>query len=134
MTKVYFTKEISKESILRLYKMLGIDLPGKVAIKVHTGEVGNQNFIKPEFWKPVIDEMKGIVVECNTAYDGSRNTDIKHLELIKDHGWDRYFDFDLMDINGSEMVLDIQNGQRIKKNNEKNRNENTDIYENTNFF
>ena len=114
--KVYFSKIITGEKVLELIRLLNKELPKPLAIKLHSGERGNQNFIKPEFWKPVIDEMKGTVVECNTAYDGGRNTDIKHLELIKDHGWDRYFDFDLMDINGSEMVLDIQNGQRIKKN------------------
>ena len=116
MTKVYFTKEISKESILRLYKMLGIDLPGKVAVKVHSGEVGNQNFIKPEMFKDIVDYVKGTVVECNTAYEGERDTTEKHLKAIKKHGWNDYYDFDLMDAEGPDMVLDIPNGKVIKQN------------------
>ena len=116
MTKVYFTKEISKESILRLYKMLGIDLPGKVAVKVHSGEVGNQNFIKPEMFKDIVDYVKGTVVECNTAYEGERDTTEKHLKAIKKHGWNDYYDFDLMDAEGPDMVLDIPSGKVIKQN------------------
>ena len=115
-SKVYFSKTITGEKVLELIKLLNKDLPKPLAIKLHSGERGNQNYIRPEFWKPVIDELKETVVECNTAYDGSRNTDIKHLQLIKDHGWDKYFDFDLMDIAGSEMTLDIPNGKKIKKN------------------
>ena len=116
MTKVYFTKEISKESILRLYKMLGIDLPGKLAVKVHSGEVGNQNFIKPEMFKDIVDYVKGTVVECNTAYEGERDTTEKHLKAIKKHGWNDYYDFDLIDAEGPDMVLDIPNGKVIKQN------------------
>ena len=113
---VYFSKTISGEKILELIKKLDKELIPPVAIKLHSGERGNQNYLKPEFFKPVIDEIKGTVVECNTAYDGSRDTDIKHLQLIKDHGWDKYFDFDLMDLNGSQIELDIPNGLQIKKN------------------
>ena len=116
MTKVYFTKEISKESILRLYKMLGIELTGKVAVKVHSGEVGNQNFIRPAMFKDIIDYVKGTVVECNTAYEGERDTTEKHLKAIKKHGWNDYYDFDLMDAEGPDMVLDIPNGKVIKQN------------------
>ena len=113
---VYFSKTISGEKILELIKKLDKELIPPVAIKLHSGERGNQNYLKPEFFKPVIDEIKGTVVECNTAYDGSRDTDIKHLQLIKDHGWDKYFDFDLMDLNGLQIELDIPNGLQIKKN------------------
>lgn len=113
---VYFSKTINGEKILELIKKLDKELIPPVAIKLHSGERGNQNYLKPEFFKPVIDEIKGTVVECNTAYDGSRDTDIKHLQLIKDHGWDKYFDFDLMDLNGSQIELDISNGLQIKKN------------------
>ena len=113
---VYFSKTISGEKILELIKLLNKPLKEPIAIKLHSGERGNQNYLKPEFFKPVIDEIKGTVVECNTAYDGSRNDDIKHLQLIKDHGWDKYFDFDLMDLNGSQIELDIPNGLQIKKN------------------
>lgn len=113
---VYFSKTISGEKILELIKLLNKPLKEPIAIKLHSGERGNQNYLKPEFFKPVIDEIKGTVVECNTAYDGSRNDDIKHLQLIKDHGWDKYFDFDLMDLNGSQIELEIPNGLQIKKN------------------
>ena len=115
-SKVYFTKEISPEKVLEIYKLLGAELKGKVAVKVHSGEVGNQNFLRPPFWKPVVDYVGGTVVECNTAYDSERNTTKKHLKAIKKHGWNDYFDFDLLDAEGSDLVLDIPNGKVIKKN------------------
>ena len=115
MTKVYFTREITSASILRLYKALGITLPEKVAVKVHSGEVGNQNFLKPELFKDVINEVHGTVVECNTVYEGERDTTEKHLETIKKHGWN-CFEFDLMDATGPDMILNIPNGKVIKKN------------------
>lgn len=114
--KVYFSREISPEKVLELYKMLGKNLEGRVAVKVHSGEKGNQNFLKPDFWKPVVDFVGGTVVECNTAYDGARNTTEKHLELFKEHGWNEYFDVDLLDAEGPDLVLDIPNGKNIKKN------------------
>lgn len=114
--KVYFTRDLSSESVLKLYELLGKKLEGKVAIKLHSGEKGNQNYMKPEFWKPVIDHIGGKVVECNTAYEGERNYTNKHLALIKQHGWNRYFDVDLMDAEGPDDVLDIPNGKVIKKN------------------
>ena len=86
-TKVYFSKEISPQKVLELYKILGISLPGKVAVKVHTGEKGNQNYLKPDFWKPVVEHVNGTVVECNTAYEGARNTTERHVQLINEHGW-----------------------------------------------
>ena len=115
-SKVYFTREISPEKVLEIYKLLGAELKGKVAVKVHSGEVGNQNFLRPPFWKPVVDYVGGTVVECNTAYDGERDTTKKHLKAIKKHGWNDYFDFDLMDAEGPDLVLDIPNGKVIKKN------------------
>ena len=114
--KVYFTREITPDKVLELYKMCGKELKGNVAIKLHSGEVGNQNFLKPEFWKPVIDYVGGTVVECNTAYDGERNTTEKHIRTIKKHGWDEYFDVDLMDAEGPDLELEILNGKIIKKN------------------
>ena len=114
--KVYFCRTITPEKVLELYNMLGKELPGKVAIKLHSGEKGNQNFLKPEFWKPIIDEVKGTVVECNTAYDGERNTTEKHVKLIEEHGWSKYFDFDLMDAEGPDVILPIPNGKIIKEN------------------
>ncbi len=116
MSKVYFSREITAEKVLELYKLLNKELPGKVAVKVHSGEVGNQNFLRPEFWKPTIDYVNGTVVECNTAYEGRRNTTEKHLETIKQHGWNEYFDFDLLDAEGPDLVLEIPDGKVIKKN------------------
>ena len=97
---VYFTREITPEKVLELYKKAGKDLPGKVAVKLHSGEKGNQNFLGPEFWKPVVEYVGGTVVECNTAYDGERNETRKHKKLLEDHGWSRYFDVDLLDAEG----------------------------------
>ena len=112
---VYFSRIITPEKVLELYKMLGKELQGRVAIKVHSGEKGNQNFLKPDFWKPVIEHVNGTVVECNTAYNGARNTTEKHLELFKEHGWD-VFNVDLLDAEGPDLELDILNGKKIKKN------------------
>lgn len=114
--KVYFSREITPEKVLELYRLLGKTLPGKVAIKVHSGEVGNQNFLRPEFWKPVVDEVGGTVVECNTAYDGQRDTTEKHRKAIKLHGWSLYFPFDLLDAEGPDLELPIPNGKVIQKN------------------
>lgn len=114
--KVYFTREMTPESVLRLYKVLGKELAGNVAVKVHSGEAGNQNFLRPEFWKPVIDEVKGTVVECNTAYAGSRDTYEKHMETIKKHGWSDYFKVDLLDSEGPDKKLLIPDGAVIKEN------------------
>lgn len=114
--KVYFTKEITPEKVLEMYQILGKELSGKVAVKLHSGEQGNQNFLKPDFWKPVIEAVKGTVVECNTAYAGERNSTDKHLKLIAKHGWDEYFDVDLMDAEGPDLELEIPDGKVIKKN------------------
>lgn len=115
-SKVYFSKMITPDKVLELYKTIGKELPGKIAIKVHSGETGNQNFLRPEFWKPLIDSVGGTVVECNTAYEGTRNTTEKHRKTIKEHGWDRYFTMDIMDSEGPDMVIPIENGKRITKN------------------
>lgn len=114
--KVYFTKEISEESIVKMYDALGIKLPGKVAVKVHSGEEGNQNYLHPEFMRKIIEHVNGTVVECNTAYEGARNTTEKHKKLMEDHGWSKYFDVDIMDGEGEDKVLEIPNGKRLKKN------------------
>lgn len=114
--KVYFSREITPEKVLELYKVLGVELKGKVAVKVHSGEKGNQNFLKPEFWKPVVDYVGGTVVECNTAYNGARNTTERHLDLFREHGWTELFDVDLLDAEGPDLVLDIPNGKKIRKN------------------
>lgn len=114
--KVYFSRNITPEEVLKLYKMVERELPGKVAVKLHSGEKGNQNFLKPEFWKPMIEHVNGTVVECNTAYEGERNTTAKHRKLIADHGWDRYFEVDLLDAEGPDLKLEIPNGKVIKEN------------------
>ena len=116
MSKVYFTKEITPDSLIKIYDKLGIELKGNVAVKLHSGEKGNKNYLKPEFVKPLVDYVDGTVVECNTAYEGARNTTLKHKELIKEHEWDKYFKFDLMDAEGPDMVLDIPYGKILKKN------------------
>lgn len=115
-SKVYFTKEITKESVLKMYEMIGKKIEGQVAIKVHSGEAGNQNYIKPEMYEDVIKHLNGTVVECNTAYEGQRNTTEKHQKLIKDNGWTKYYNVDILDSEGPDLALDIPTGKIIKKN------------------
>lgn len=115
-SKVLFTRTISPEMVLTMYEELGKELTGHIAIKLHSGEEGNQNFLTPEFWAPIIRHLDGTVVECNTAYEGSRNTTEKHLKTIEKHGWSRYFDVDLLDAEGPDLVLDIPGGKVIQKN------------------
>ena len=115
-SKVYFTRIITPEKVLEMYEVLGKELIGKIAVKLHSGEEGNQNFLKPDFWRAIIDKLNGTVVECNTAYEGSRNTTEKHLKTIEKHGWSKYFDVDLMDAEGPDMILDIPEGKVIQKN------------------
>ncbi len=114
-SKVYFTRNITSENALKMYKVLNIELQGRVCVKVHSGEAGNQNYLKPLFFKDVIDYVNGTVVECNTAYDGERNTTIKHKKLMDEHEWTKYFNVDIMDSEG-DLELDIKNGKVIKKN------------------
>ena len=99
-----------------MYETLGVDLPGKVAVKIHSGERCNQNYIKPEFVKAIVEKVNGTIVECNTAYGGARNTTEKHEELMKEHGWTKYFNVDIMDAEGNDLKLDILNGKVIKEN------------------
>ena len=113
--KVYFIREITPENVVKLYEKLGKKLPGKVAVKVHSGEEGNQNYLKPEFMRPMIEHVNGTVVECNTAYGGERNTTKKHLKTIERHGWNEFFDVDLMDAEGPDIVVPIENGFRLKE-------------------
>lgn len=115
-SKVYFTRTITPEKVLYMYELLNKELTGKIAIKLHSGELGNQNFLRPDFWKPIIDKVGGTVVECNTAYDGERNTTEKHLITIEKHGWSQYFDVDLLDAQGPDYVLDMPWGKFIKQN------------------
>ena len=113
---VYFTKDLSSSSLLRLYKRLNKELKGNVAIKLHSGEPGNQNFLRPDYFKEIIDYVGGTVVETNTAYNGRRNTTEKHLKAIEEHGWTKYYKFDLLDASGPDLELNIPLGKVIKKN------------------
>ena len=115
-SKVYFSKEITSEKVLELYKMLGKELSGNVAVKVHSGEKGNQNFLRPDFWENIITHVGGTVVECNTAYSGERNTTEKHKKLIEYHGWSKKFPVEILDAEGPDIELDIPEGKVIKKN------------------
>ena len=115
-SKVYFSRTITPEKVVELFQLTGKTLDGNTAIKIHSGEVGNQNFLKPDFWKPVIDHVGGTVVECNTAYEGSRDTTVKHMKTLREHGWSKYFNVELMDAEGSDLELAIPNGKKIKKN------------------
>ena len=113
---VYYSSVITPEKVLELYEKLNIELKGNVAVKLHSGEPGNQNFLRPDFFKPIIEKVNGVVVECNTAYEGKRNTTEKHLETLKVHGWSKYFKVDILDSEAPDKVLEIPNGKIIKKN------------------
>ena len=115
-SKVYFTRELTPESVVKMFKMLDKNLPGKIAIKLHSGEEGNQNYLRPQFVKPMVEYLNGTVVECNTAYDGARDTTEKHLKLMESHEWSKYFTVDIMDAEGPDDVLEIPDGKVIKKN------------------
>lgn len=115
-TNVYFCKTITPEKVLELYQLVNKPLHGNVAVKVHSGEKGNQNFLRPEFWRPIIDHVGGTVVECNTAYEGARNSTEKHRKLISEHGWDSYYAVDIMDGEGPDLKLDIPDGKIIHEN------------------
>lgn len=115
-SKVFFSREITPEKVVEMYRLAGRKLSGKVAVKLHSGEEGNQNFLRPEFWKPMVEYVDGTVVECNTAYEGSRNTTEKHLKTMEKHGWSKYFTVDLLDGEGPDLELKIPEGRRIQKN------------------
>lgn len=115
-SKVYFIKEITPENIIKIYEAVGKKLEGNVAVKMHSGEKGNQNYLRPEFVQDIVKHVNGTVVECNTAYEGARNTTEKHRKLIEEHEWTKYFPFDLLDAEGPDMELDIPNGKVLKKN------------------
>jgi len=114
--KVYFCKEITPENIVKIYKKLNKKLPGKIAVKLHSGEKGNQNYLKPALVKPLVEEVNGTVVECNTAYPGARNSTKKHKKLITEHEWNKYFNFDLLDAEGPDIAIPVKNGYHLKEN------------------
>ena len=109
-SEVYFTKEITEENLVKIFEKLEKDLPGKVAVKVHSGEQGNQNYLKPEFLKQIIEKVNGTVVETNTAYEGERNTSEKHKKLLENHNWTKYYNVDILDEEDSDIKLDKPNG------------------------
>ena len=120
-SKVYFSREITPEKVVELYHKLGLDLPGKVAVKVHSGEKGNTNFLRPDFWKPMVEEVKGTIVECNTAYgdafgEGVRDQSANHWKLMEYHGWNKVFTVDIMDEEGPDLALPVENGKQLKEN------------------
>ncbi len=114
-SKVYFTKEITSEALIKIYEALGVELKGKVAIKLHSGEDGNQNYLRPDFMKDLVSKLNATVVECNTAYDGARTNNEDHRKLLTKHGWDKYYNVDIMDSDG-DITFEIPNGKVIKKN------------------
>ena len=114
--KVCFSREITPEKVVALYRAVGRELPGKVAVKLHSGEQGNQNFLGPDFWRPMIEAVHGTVVECNTAYEGERNTTEKHRRTMIKHGWSTNFDVDILDAEGPDLELAVPNGRSIQKN------------------
>lgn len=116
MEKVYFTKDVGKDSLVKIYKALNKELPGKVAVKLHSGEKGNKNYLRPSYVEELVNYVHGTVVECNTAYPGARDTTEKHRHLMDEHEWTKYFNVDIMDSEGPDLVLEIPNGKQIKKN------------------
>ena len=115
-SKVYFMKEITPDAIVKIYETLGKKLTGNVAVKLHSGEEGNQNYLRPEFVKQIVEYVNGTVVECNTAYEGERNSTEKHKKLLENHGWNKYFKVDLMDAEGPDKIIKIENGKVLKEN------------------
>ncbi len=112
---VFFIKNVSKESILKAFKALNKELTGNVALKIHTGEKGNQNFLRPEYYEDILDYTNAKIVECNTAYGGERNTTEKHRNLLKEHGWVGKYNVDIMDADGDE-IIPIKNGDLLNEN------------------
>ena len=115
MSKVYFTKDLTSEGLIKIYQKLNFKLEGNVGVKIHSGEKGNQNYIRPEFMKDLINLVNGTIIECNTAYEGERNTTEKHLKLLSDHEWNKYFKVDLLDCK-KDIELEVRNGKHLKKN------------------
>ena len=114
--KVYFTKTLTPEKLIDMYEILQKPLKGKIGVKIHSGEEGNQNYLRPEFLKPIVEHVKGTIIECNTAYPGARNYTDKHKKLMDDHEWTKYFNVDILDAEGPDITLKIPNGIKIKEN------------------
>ena len=112
-SKVYFTREITPEALVRIYKALGKEAKGRVAVKISTGEAGGHNYLKPELIRNLVDEVGGTIVECNTAYAGSRNTSAAHWKTIRQHGFDKIAKVDIMDEHG-DMRIPVKDTTHIK--------------------
>ena len=112
-SKVYFSKEITSEKLIEIYEKLGVTLDGKVGVKVSTGERGSKGYLKKELIAPLVKKLHGTIIECNTAYDGARNTKEDHLEVAKEHGFTDFSDVDIMDGEG-EFKIPVKNGKHLK--------------------
>lgn len=112
---VFFSKDISSATLLKLYEKLGRQAQGRVAVKLSTGEAGNNNYLKPALIKELVQKVKGTIVECNTAYAGARNTTEAHRQLIKEHGFSDIAEVDIMDSDGV-LHLSVQGGNHLKEN------------------
>ena len=112
-SKVFFTTDISPESLVKIYKALGVEVKGRVAVKISTGEAGNNHYLKPTLIRNLVDEVNGTIVECCTAYGGSRQDVTKHWQTIHEHGFDSIFAVDIMDEFG-QMRIPVKDRSHIK--------------------
>lgn len=112
-SKVYFTKEITPESLIKIYETLGVNLTGKVGVKVSTGEKGSKGYLKADLISPLVKKLNGTIIECNTAYPGERNNAEDHLKVAEEHGFTSFAEVDIMDANG-EKKIPVHNGKHLK--------------------
>lgn len=112
-SKVYFIKEITPENLIKIYQALGIELPGKVGIKVSTGEAGAKGYLKADLIAPLVKQLNGTIIECNTAYPGQRNTAEDHLKVAAEHGFTEFAEVDIMDADG-ELKIPVKKGKHLK--------------------
>ena len=110
---VYFTKEITSDSLIKIYEALGVNLPGKVGVKVSTGEAGAKGYLKADLIAPLVKKLNGAIIECNTAYPGKRTTTLEHLKVAEDHGFTSFAEVDIMDSDG-EMIIPVNHGKHLE--------------------
>ena len=113
MSKVYFIKEITTENLIKIYKALGVELPGKVGVKVSTGEAGAKGYLKADLIAPFVKSLNGTIVECNTAYGGKRNTVKDHMKVAEDHGFTSFAKVDILDADG-DFKIPFEKGKHLK--------------------
>lgn len=111
--KVYFTKEINAENLIKIYEKLGVELDGKVGVKVSTGEAGSRGYLKADVIGPLVKKLNGTIIECNTAYPGKRNSADDHLKVAEEHGFTKFADVDIMDADG-EIKIPVKNGKHLE--------------------